>query len=184
MEAAATNSTERDLITQAEFARRRGCNRSHISRMVKAGRIVLHGGLIDFDEASTALDANTNPAMVKSHPPADAPEPKRSRRVPDTTDNLVSFEEARTRKEYADALLKELRLAKERGELVDVSEVRREQYAHARKERAAIEAIPERVASQLAAALGIDVDPAIVRSVMVDELRNVIEELSDDARLG
>jgi len=48
------DSTARELITQSEYARRKGVSRQAINKAIKSGRIESQGGLIVWEERSEA----------------------------------------------------------------------------------------------------------------------------------
>jgi len=65
-----------------------------------------------------------------------------------------SFLSVKIRKETAAAQLKEIELAKEKGQLLEKEQVKESVYKYARQIRDAVLSIPERVAADLAAQLG------------------------------
>jgi len=49
------------LVTQAEFARQMGWNRSSVTRAAKAGRVVLVDGMVDVEASMAKIDALASP---------------------------------------------------------------------------------------------------------------------------
>ncbi len=52
------------LISQSEYARRRGVSRQYVSRLVKQGVIVLENGKVNPVRADAALEARRDPARA------------------------------------------------------------------------------------------------------------------------
>ena len=51
-----------ELLTQKQYARRRGWSKQYVHQLVKTGRIVLENGLIDIAAADVALTRHRDPA--------------------------------------------------------------------------------------------------------------------------
>ena len=62
----AGEGAERELLTQKQYARRRGWSKQYVHQLVKAGRIILEGGLIDIAAADAALARQRDPARDAS----------------------------------------------------------------------------------------------------------------------
>ncbi|XVJ69871.1 MAG: hypothetical protein HEQ39_09610 [Rhizobacter sp.] len=106
----------RELITQAEYARRRGVAKSAVAKAVKEERITLFDGMIDPEIADIQWARNTR---------ARADSAKAPKGGSDTTPEAQShssrsdYDLHRTRREKADASRSEIALAKEAGELME-----------------------------------------------------------------
>ena len=140
------------LITQADYAKLRGCSAVAVHKAVKAGRITLIDGLIDPDVANiqweknsrARVNAKTASATAAQGQPANVPEPdsqEPSTRLDGDEDLFAAspstdaappaapaagdstYATWRSRREAADAELAELNLAKERRELISVAAV-------------------------------------------------------------
>ena len=114
-----------------------------VSKAVNTGRIKLNADGTLPDDAEKQLIENTSPERSKREQqakpaPAEAP----------------SFLSVKIRKEVAAAQLKEIELAREKGQLLEKEQVKESIYKYARQIRDAVLSIPERVASDLAAQLG------------------------------
>lgn len=128
-----------DLITIAEFARRRGVTPQAIAKGLKSGRIVRHAsGKID--------DATQADAWEKNRGGFFTPE----------------LRAVRIRRATADAQLAELRVAIARGDLLEKSAVAEQVFQYARTIRDSLLSLSERMApeigAQLAASLGVSGD--------------------------
>jgi len=97
-----------DLITQAELARRLGVNRKEVTKWKQQGRLVWKGKKIDFEATKKVLAETADPARV--------PQVIGKKGKP-------TFSDARTAKEVGRAILTDLKVKKERGELVNAHEV-------------------------------------------------------------
>jgi len=125
------------------LARRLGMTTTAVSKAVNTGRIKLNADGTLPDDAEKQLIENTSPERSKREQqakpaPAEAP----------------SFLSVKIRKEVAAAQLKEIELAREKGQLLEKEQVKESIYKYARQIRDAVLSIPERVASDLAAQLG------------------------------
>ena len=104
------------LITQAEYARRRGCSREAVRKAITDGRINAFGPdkLVDADLADAQWVRNTRSRVVGTSPAA-APAPQCS--DPPVVASS-SYQAWRCRREAAEAQSAELALAELRGELI------------------------------------------------------------------
>ena len=90
-----------------------------------------------------------------------------------------TYAQARAAREVYNAKLAEIKLAKERGLLVDAKKVEAAAFSLARRTRDQLIAIPERLCARLASMT----DPNEIRHILEDEIEQVCSELSnvDDA---
>ena len=126
-----------NLITQAEYAKRRGCSAVAVHKAVKSGRISLIEGLIDPDVADIQWAKNSRARIGTKTPPAESPTEPSTRldsgdllplepapAAPDATPSAPDdYTMWRGRREAADAELAELRLAEQRRDLISVAAV-------------------------------------------------------------
>ncbi len=138
-----------ELVSQSEYARRRGCSEGAVRRAVRDGRITLFEGKVDPVAADAQWARNTRP-RAGSEPAAglggDAPAAGR-----EGEDESSSYWASKARREAAEADLAELKLAEQRGDLVRAADVR---AAHAKRLaglRESLLQIPARLAAVLAA---------------------------------
>lgn len=144
---------ERDLITQASFARLRKVSRQRISRLIKDGVIPTHKGKINPVEAEVAIAARSAPAVTS-----------------------VSYSAARTRHEQFRAALAELDFKARSGEMIPVEAVKKVAFETGRRIREAVKNIAPRIESILAA----ETDVARVRAILDREHDAVLMDLSDE----
>jgi phage terminase Nu1 subunit (DNA packaging protein) len=169
------------LITQAEYARQRGCSKQAVSKAVKAGRLTLIDGRIDPEIADREWARNTDPDQQQRGAPeqfevtqqrvqASAQQPSAGERDPG--DPMLVEAKARTEKLRADLL--EIEIREKRGELVDADQVRRVQFNLARSTRNALLALPARLAPLLAP-IG---DASEVERHLEAEIRKICQQLA------
>lgn len=177
-----------ELITQAEYARRRKVSREAVRKAVAAGRITLIRGKVDPEVANIqwerntdlhqSLRANAQKMMGEGGgaPDGGAHKPDGAHAPEGSGTDLLS---ARTRFEQARAENEELDLQQRRGLLVVAVDVRRTAHDVARQAREMLTGIPDRLATQLA----VESDPAKVHAMLDAEILRVCEALANPAGL-
>lgn len=193
----ANSKPKSELITQAEYARRRGLNKSTVSRQVRDGIIPTHGSrrLIDPAEADDARATKTDPtrgrrkSAAPSKKPASKPKqqkapeverakpgPKPGARSAASVSNAVSFADARAYGQDLKNQQAEIELARLRGELIDRDAVRKTMAELAQAAVSAWIQWPARVYAEMAAELG--VDGATLHQALDRHVRQYAEEIS------
>ena len=174
----------RELISQREYARRRGIVASTVHRAVKAGRITLVDGKIDPIVADLQWAENTDPSTPKNRlsgkrgqarDPTDVSLPMD---LDSETSSTTGYAKARAAREVYQAKLVKLTLEEKKGELVRADEVRIAAFNLARKTRDQLIALPERVGAILAATD----DVAETQAILEKEIERICLELSDEQR--
>lgn len=172
-----------ELLTKAAYARRKGVNRSAITRAVAYGRVVLdESGLVMVEASDHAWEAMRS----KAAPGADASPLSAAVQAWLDDDDLVlgplpqpagamSFQDARTANEALKVHEKRMRLEKLRGEVVDRARATALVEGLARQERDSWAGWPARVAALMAADLG--VDPGAMRQVLEAHVGQHLAEL-------
>ena len=179
-----------NLITQAEYARRRGVSRVAVHKAVTSGRISLIDGKIDPEVADIQWARNTDhdqaarsrgvsgfqmrlngseqnaPVGAQGAGPEHEPDADG-----DTQDGSLLANKIRIA--AADAELKEDSLRKSRSELVLASQIQREAFAKARMARDILSSFPARVAPLLVGKPLKDIE-----AVMREEVRKVIASIT------
>jgi len=164
------------LVSQAEYARRRGVSRQYVGQMVAKGVIRLTGRKVDTDQADAALAAVKEPARSE-----------RRRKVPAAVPDVPTLPQAggdlptlllrtRIKSEVEKAKLLEIKARVEAGKYVDADDVKLAAFNKAREVRDSLLNIPERLAAVLAA----EGDERRVHQIMDAEIRAALEELSGD----
>lgn len=169
-----------ELLTQAEYAKRRGCSKVAVHKAVKAGRISLtDDGKIDPVKADAQWSANSR-ARAGSEPSA-APAPQAP--LPPAAKNPIepaevpTYQESRARREAAEAELAEIKLQQLLGTLIDAAAVKAEWAKQVAAVREGLLNIPARLAPVLAA----EADVSKVQASLDAELRNVLAQFVGEA---
>jgi hypothetical protein len=175
------------LITQAEYARRRGVSRAAITKAIKSGRITPIDGRIDPDVADIQWARNTSTARAPVAGPAPAAAaasiaPRASVRVTRLNDGdedePATLLESRARREAALAELAELELSEKRGELVSAAAIERAMATKIMSVRESLDTLADRITPLLAA----ETDPDKVYKLLRGEIRQVLSQLSSESR--
>jgi hypothetical protein len=187
-----------NLMTQAEYARHRGCSKVAVGKAVKAGRISLVNGQIDPDVADIQWQRNTRARVSRgkgTHTSAATQVPGAGESgpalFPDTPDDAASgdgsgassdgYAASRNRREAADAEMAELKLAEAQNSLIRVDAVKSALGSVFSTTRDALLQIPARLSPLLAA----ESDPATVQTMLYAELHQALQHLAGaSARLG
>ena len=168
-----------ELITQAEYARRRKCTEGAVRRAVRDGRISLIEGRIDPVAADAQWARNTR-VRAGSRPANDdgasswtgGQSPARSR---SDEEGEGGYWSSKARREAAEADLAELKLAEQRGELVRASDVRAAQARRLAALRESLLQLPARLSPVLAA----ESDSAKCHDMLQRELHALLVQMTE-----
>ena len=186
------------LVRKSDFAKAKGVTPAAVTHAIRSGRlngaVVTQNGreLIDLDRGLALWDERTlRNNNAKVGPAVDAPvrraAPAAGPASQPTADQLRAYieglpedaipdlNESRRRREHYQAEQAKLAALQGRGELVPVSEVRKEAFALARAVRDALLGLPDRLAPMLAATQ----DAAQCHRLLAEELRVALRGLSD-----
>lgn len=182
MEAMAGPILVDESITQAEFARRVGCTRANINKLVKTGKLTLNAEKkLDYYQALADYENNTDPShherigktiRMDLQPAGDGHESAPGVSLETSTSNKLK--EARAKREGHQADLAEIKLAKEAGQLIDAAKVEKDAFNLARRLRDAILTVPKRVAPILAA----EQNDGRVEQILNEELLKALNGLA------
>ena len=169
-----------DLISQAEYARRRGVAKSAVAKAVKEGRITLINGKIDPAVADIQWAQNTRTRIDGGRPASEqgagmgeaSPVANNAPQAPETHQVSSAQEvlDLRVRKEKAAVEREERENAREAGLLVSRSAVRTAVFDAFRALRDEILSVPVRAAPAAPAVIGLG-DSRDIERVFTDELR-------------
>ncbi len=163
------------LMTQSEYAKHRGVSRVAVHHAIRDSRIMLIDGKIDPNVADIQWAANTR-ARVRnagSDPAPIAPLPA-GPIVAGDAEPRISYEEARRRRELAEASIAEMKQAELSGDLIRTDAVRAAWAGKITSTRDALLQIPARLSPQLAA----ESDLVAVTALLEGEIRMVLSDLS------
>lgn len=158
------------LITKTEFAALIGKEKSYVTRLGQAGRLVMvgegKGAKVDVEASKALLAESADPSRGASDESKSqaAAKPAHS-----------SYNDARTRNELAKAQTAELDLAVKLGKLVDAGEASLFAADLAATFRGALEVLPDRLAPELVPLS----DTETVRAVLVESFEQVLTDLAD-----
>ena len=155
------------LISQAEWARRQWFSKQYVGKLIKLGKIKLTDGKIEEYTANAELESQRN---------VDLPQHRKGGGTYFVQDDIHKLlVKTKLKNEIEKGKLLEARVKAETGELVPIDEVRSTFYAKGRIVRDGILNIPDRISSLLAT---ID-DTSQIHEILTQELRTVLEELSN-----
>ena len=153
-------------MTQAEYARLRGCSQANITQLKKAGRLVLNGdGLIDVEASNSRIGSHS--ARIR---PVAMPEDDDLESQPE--EKTVDYWAAKAKREAALAEIAELDLEKKRSELVNRGAVERALFNAGRTMRDTMMAVPARIAAEVA----VLTDPFAVERTILAAIRQALED--------
>ena len=171
-------------VSQAGYARHRGCSRRAVQKAIRDGRIkVGRDGLIDVEAADKSWAARTDAAMPKGTRSRRAPAKKGNGRASGadeqgngSDDGGIgdAFMRSRVVRETFNARLAELDYRRKAGELVEAKAVEKAAFEQNRRARDLVLAIPDRCGPMV---LGLTNLADVVR-VIAEECRRVCVELS------
>jgi len=154
-------------MTQAEYARHRGKSRQYISRLAKAGVLVMRAGKVDVASSDAVLD--------------DRPEPVSERVTASPTDVApagTTFAQAKTADMVFKAKLRKMEYDVRMGKLVEAELVKQRWSAVLRLIVDRILAWPNRLAPEVAALT----DERQVREAILREARALINDLRSEVQ--
>ena len=190
---------KRELVSQREYARRRGISHVAVHRAIASGRISTVDGKIDPVVADREWEANTDQSKPRNRitgrpkharAPGTPPEPMglgltggggggEAGAEPFRGESMeTGYSRARAARELYQAQLAKIEVEQKRGLLVRVDEVRIGAANMACRTRGQLIAMPERRAAVLA---GVS-DPVEVQRLLEEEVERICLELSDAER--
>jgi len=184
----------RELVTQAEYARRRGCSKMAVTKAVQREQIRLVQGLIDPIEADASWprrdareSVQTSPSRPPAAPPASAPTggesrgngaaPRRPRGSSARPDDM-SAHDAKGDLDWYKAQIAAVELAKLQGELLDAADVEKDVFEAYRIVREHLLALPDRECEALAR----EVSAGGCRAILERAIRHALTELHAELR--
>lgn len=178
-------------ISKSAFADLRGWSRPYVSKLIKQGRIVVTpSGKVDVPATEALLASTADPSKqsvadrhqreraergVHAHVTAHAA-PSADMQPMAAPGSMPAYQNVRTRREYALALLAEDELAKSRGELVAKADVDRAAFTIGRSIRDGLFSLPPQISGEL---MGLT-DRWEVERVLTGHLRRVLESAERD----
>jgi len=166
---------------QGEYAKHRGCSPNTVTEAIKKGRLkkslrrVGKRWKIDFEKADQEWERNTQKHIRYTEPAAELPDlPDDGQDDPLASDH-IDYQTARTQNELHKARLAKLEYLKRRGDLVELSKIRKAVFDILRVQRDRLLASPPRLAH---AALAAESEAAAILAVKA-ELNVVLKDTND-----
>ena len=184
-----SQSSSSERISQREYARRKGWQPSYINKLVKQGIVPLCEGRVDPAEADAAIVRHRDPARKRRQARTGAAPQQGNEGSAVHSDNgsdeielddTVSYAQARAVREAYRARREKLLYEQLRGRLLDAGELKTAAFKKARIVREALLNIPGRVSAVLAA----ESDEANVRTLLIAEIREALEALTEISPSG
>lgn len=161
-------------MTQAEYARHRNVNRSHISRLAKRGILVMRGKLVDVAASDAVLDDKPVDQVLPDVHAA-------TRTASDGSGSVAqpgNFAQARTAEMVFRARLRKLEFETKSGKFLSADEVKVKWYTLVRQIRDKLLAMPAKLAPQLAALS----EAAEIRDLLDIEIVAILKSLQEEIR--
>lgn len=171
-----------ELISPAEYARRRGVSRAAVTKAIRTGRITLIGDKLDPHVADVQWQRNTHPsqairkALAQAHvrTPAAAAPASPAPPAPGGAERDDSYLDGRRREQLARAALAELELAEKHGRLVNAEQLRPAYQQMIVSFRTELLALPGKIKAEVELQHGISIDTR----ALVDMIEGALGELS------
>lgn len=171
--------------TQSEFAAILGKDKSYVTRLKQAGRLVLTAdGLVDVEKSQALIAATADPsrnAAVEARTDAQINQARapstNSGQAPPSQESSVgnSFQAAKAVNEKYKALTAKLEYERASGKLVDADEARLFAADLAATFRGALEILPDRLAPELVPLN----ETETIRALLVEQFEQVLTDLAD-----
>lgn len=162
------SDTDNNIMSQADFARRRKVSRATVTEYKRKGLLVMtEDGKVDAAASEKRLTSSLDPVRGGD----------RSGGEKKPSASPKEYMAAKTREMQAKAAKQEMETRKRAGELLERSEVHDAAFTLARQTQEAGMGIADRLSSLLAA----ETDAAKVHDMLTSELRQVFNEMADTA---
>ena len=166
-----------NLMSQAEYARHRGCSKVAVGKAVKANRISMINGKIDPAVADIQWEKNSR---ARAGTQTSAQLPLDGGDAPAEPAKVDDYMYNRNRREAAEAERAELSLAEDKGQLIRVDAVKAALANVFSSVRDALLQIPARLGPQLAA----ESDAAKAQSMLHAEIHQALQQLANAGRFA
>lgn len=175
-------------VNQSQFAALQGFSVGYVTKLKQQGRLVLtREGKVDVEASVRRIRDTEDPnrSEVRARWRAERPAPVNSAVTSDIAPGAdaetsgdgseMSYQDARAMKERFLALQAKTDYERSVGELVAASDVRLSGFNLGTLLRTALEGLPDRLAHELAAAS----EPEAIRGRLVEEIEDVLREISE-----
>lgn len=173
------------FVTQAEFARLQGWAKSYVTALKKEGRLVMNDGLVDVAASRARILETADPekaAVAERHAAARAGTADPLAGEDDDDEQVatkrVDYQEAKARKEIANARLAEMEVERESGKLVEAAMISAALADAGATLRSTLSNLPAIVAPMLATLS----DETQIRLVLDEHIEQALSDLSQRLR--
>ena len=156
-------------MSQAEYSRHRGLNKSSVSRLVQRGILVMRGKLVNVAASDAVLD--DRPGVEESAPASAVTTPA----APAQDHGAPSYAQARVVDMTYRARLRRLEFERQQGKLIDAAAAHKQDSDISRAIRDRVLAIPGRVAPICAA----ETDQKKIESLLLQEFTRALVGIAD-----
>lgn len=164
-----------ELVSQAEYARRKGVSRQAIHELVKRGVIPLADGKIDPAIADSKIGEHLDPGRAKTLGEGEDDEPRDG--APASA-GMSEYQRAKIHRETFEGKLAELEYQKAAGAVLDRIGAERGVMEAARMLRDTVLNVPRRIAADAAAMT----DARLIEQLMTTELRQALDDFAKVAQ--
>lgn len=163
--------------TQSEFAALLGKDKSYVTRLKQAGRLVFTAdGMVDVEKSRALIAATADPSRSAAVEARANDQMRQERAAPSQQDAIGnSFQAAKAVNEKYKALTAKLEYEQASGKLVDASEARLFAADLAATFRGALEVLPDRLAPELVALN----ETETIRALLVESFEHLLVDLAD-----
>ncbi len=162
--------------SQSEFAALLGKNKSYVTRLKQAGRLVLTAeDLVDVEKSQALIALTADPSRNAAVEARSDEKLGQARNAPQESAIGNSYQTAKAVNEKYKALTAKLEYEKSSGKLVDADEVRLFAADLATTFRAQLEVLPDRLAPELVPLR----DTEAVRALLVENFEQLLTDLAD-----
>lgn len=151
------------LMTQSDYAKRRKVSRQHVSKLAKAGVLIMRNGMVDVNLSDAVLDDQAKLAVDPQNAPAETP---------------GSYAAARYQRELYVGKLRRLEFEQRAGSLIPADTVAATWCKVADTIRTRLAALPSRLTGKLA---GLS-DAKQVRALLEKEIDGVLASIAEGVR--
>lgn len=163
------------LMTQAEWAERHGFSKQYANELVRDGKIPLHDGLVNAEEADEILITLQDPGRPRRRKSQQVNGADTSLPNGSAHDLLSLHQKAKIKKDLEQARILRLKADLEEGKLVRKEDVEAEAYEVGNQIREALLNLPTRLAPRL---VGLT-DEQEIEKLLIEEVTDALEALSD-----
>ncbi len=166
------------LMSQSEFADHIGVNRSHVTQLKNAGRLVMQDGKVDVEASIRRIDDTKDPAkegVAKRHQQERSQkEQEKTEKAPIASGSGSRFQLAKAWRAESDALKADIEVKTLCGQLLVADEVKMAVADGDTIIRNRLESLPDILAPQLSA----ETDEQKIRSMLMDHIESLLGDLS------